>query len=268
MKTSFTSLGTAALVVLNLLTSTLAPAAVLGDADGDGNVTTFDVSLFRMHIIGKRILPPEVVACGDINGDGKLTTLDLFLIRRAILKGEQPTRTSSQEEVADIPLVVVVPTVVTPLQGPAAGINRPEFITVSQEAPAAVKVESIAPLVTLNITAGDETITGGKLICSIASNLKVADIDTQMALSIGDEIILGTFVVLEDFYDHVGTVEFDLTGVEVLKGETKKAILLGKISNPCWIQARKEGGYMVGQTSQTKFLFGGRDLFGVTTVAP
>ena len=59
---------------------------VLGDVDGDGNVTMKDVLLIRKIIAGALIEQPdaETIARADVDGDGKLTMKDILMLRKIV----------------------------------------------------------------------------------------------------------------------------------------------------------------------------------------
>ena len=49
---------------------------LLGDINGDGDVTTVDAARVNSHAKGKTLLTGYEFSCGDINGDGDITTVD------------------------------------------------------------------------------------------------------------------------------------------------------------------------------------------------
>ena len=59
----------------------------LGDSNGDGDITTADVTILNAFILGKVELDEEELILLDINGDGKITTADVALLN-AINKGK------------------------------------------------------------------------------------------------------------------------------------------------------------------------------------
>ena len=59
----------------------------LGDTNGDGDITTADVTILNAFILGKVELDEEELILLDINGDGKITTADVALLN-AINKGK------------------------------------------------------------------------------------------------------------------------------------------------------------------------------------
>ena len=59
----------------------------LGDSNGDGDITTEDVTILNAFILGKVELDEEELILLDINGDGKITTADVALLN-AINKGK------------------------------------------------------------------------------------------------------------------------------------------------------------------------------------
>ena len=60
------------------------PMILLGDVNGDGNVTGDDVDAVAKHIVGQA---PDVFyeEAADINGDGKIDAADIVLIVKLIL---------------------------------------------------------------------------------------------------------------------------------------------------------------------------------------
>ena len=60
------------------------PMILLGDVNGDGNVTGDDVDAVAKHIVGQA---PYVFyeEAADINGDGKIDAADIVLIVKMIL---------------------------------------------------------------------------------------------------------------------------------------------------------------------------------------
>ena len=60
------------------------PMILLGDVNGDGNVTGDDVDGVAKHIVGQA---PDVFyeEAADINGDGKIDAADIVLIVKMIL---------------------------------------------------------------------------------------------------------------------------------------------------------------------------------------
>lgn len=227
------------LVALVALTATSTFASPIpGDVNGDGQVTTFDISLVRRHIFGIEPLTPEQVARGDMNRDGQVTTFDIVLIRRQILGS------------------------------PVVEDNR---LWLSYQGAPEVKISAgvVAAAANFSIfSTGSGVLSGGVIQFSVASDIYLADnVQKQMELVVGDKIILGAFVVIEDEeYDdggtHVGTVDFDLTGVEIVPGETKQAQVLIEVKHPCWIQARRETGQMLQKVSKRRVNVEGVDFFG------
>ena len=49
---------------------------LIGDINGDGDVTTVDAARVNSHAKGKTLLTGYEFSCGDINGDGDITTVD------------------------------------------------------------------------------------------------------------------------------------------------------------------------------------------------
>ncbi len=86
MKTKFALF----LLVLLGFGQSVVSAALWGDANNSGTVTTADITSIRQHILGQRSLSPEAIARADVNGDGWVTTLDIVLIRDFILGRPAP----------------------------------------------------------------------------------------------------------------------------------------------------------------------------------
>lgn len=92
---------------------------ILGDADGDGEVTIFDVTIIQRLLVDFEVKDPERVRkCGDINGDG-LDIIDATLIQRYLAEFtvpypigthiEQPTEQETEqptEEITDPAFIV------------------------------------------------------------------------------------------------------------------------------------------------------------------
>ena len=57
---------------------------LIGDVNGDGDVTVKDVLIMRRFIAGLEDLDDETVARGDMNGDGEITVKDVLKARRLI----------------------------------------------------------------------------------------------------------------------------------------------------------------------------------------
>ena len=69
-------------------------AAIAGDVNGDGSVTTADVTAVLKHISGMAAISKEK---GDVNGDGLVNTSDATLLLKH-LAGYDVTLTPPKEE--------------------------------------------------------------------------------------------------------------------------------------------------------------------------
>ena len=58
------------------------PAYVLGDVNGDGEITIIDVTLARRYYKGAATLADDQITRMDVNQDGKISIADITLIRR------------------------------------------------------------------------------------------------------------------------------------------------------------------------------------------
>ncbi len=58
------------------------PPTVMGDANGDGVITTADALLVMRYTLGSVVLSPDALALSDFNGDGRVDTTDALLILR------------------------------------------------------------------------------------------------------------------------------------------------------------------------------------------
>ena len=72
----------------------------LGDANGDGKVTSKDLLLVKKHVIGANTLTGNGKTAADANKDGSINSKDLLKIKRIVIGAEQTTTvntgTSSQ----------------------------------------------------------------------------------------------------------------------------------------------------------------------------
>lgn len=59
---------------------------VLGDADGDGELTILDANAIRLHLTGERLLSEDAVRRGMVTGRNELTVLDATAIQRRLAK--------------------------------------------------------------------------------------------------------------------------------------------------------------------------------------
>ena len=62
-----------------------APFGILGDVDGDGEVTVADYTLIRYHIEGASLLTGNALLLADVNQDGVVDETDHDLVRDYIL---------------------------------------------------------------------------------------------------------------------------------------------------------------------------------------
>ena len=61
------------------------PGQLVGDLDGDGRITIFDVGLMR-YLAAQLIQKPQNMACCDINGDGRIDSADLSMERQLVAR--------------------------------------------------------------------------------------------------------------------------------------------------------------------------------------
>jgi len=57
-----------------------------GDANGDGRITSTDLTLVCRHVLKQTELQGAMLLASDVNGDGRVTSTDLTLICRHVLK--------------------------------------------------------------------------------------------------------------------------------------------------------------------------------------
>ncbi|PLX83591.1 MAG: hypothetical protein C0617_10650 [Desulfuromonas sp.] len=62
----------------------------LGDIDGNGQLTTWDLILISKFILGVDTLTERQKVAADVNDDGVITTLDMIIIRKVILGIDPP----------------------------------------------------------------------------------------------------------------------------------------------------------------------------------
>lgn len=177
-----------------------------GDINEDGELTTLDLDMGRQYILHNgQSFGTEIKTRGDMNGDGKLTTFDLILMRVFIASGGTKKWP-------------------TPGVDPSLGDwqiysapNRPTCIPKGKPAVfAAMRFFASEPL------------KEGSIMFAIENSTDIRYIHQEMMLSIGNHLLIGTITVVDNAYDHVGTVNFDLTGVEIDQGETE-ALLIGQV---------------------------------------
>nr|WP_316622938.1 dockerin type I repeat-containing protein [uncultured Ruminococcus sp.] len=68
---------------------TVAPT-VLGDVDGDGDVTILDATLIRRYEVQLGTLSDQQQLAADVDGDGKVTILDATWIQRYLISLKAP----------------------------------------------------------------------------------------------------------------------------------------------------------------------------------
>ena len=61
---------------------TYSNAAMLGDINNDGKISTDDSLLLKNHLVGKMILDENEKTLADINGDSQISLSDLSLLKR------------------------------------------------------------------------------------------------------------------------------------------------------------------------------------------
>ena len=59
---------------------------VIGDVNGDGDVTVLDATLVQRAVAKTSPLDETQAACADVNGDGDVTVLDATIIQRFVAK--------------------------------------------------------------------------------------------------------------------------------------------------------------------------------------
>ena len=62
--------------------TTLDNIVLLGDVDGDGEVTSVDATMIQRYLVSMRNLSDKQIKAADIDGDGEVTILDVTLIQR------------------------------------------------------------------------------------------------------------------------------------------------------------------------------------------
>ena len=58
------------------------PDVLIGDVNGDGSVTTADMSMLRMYLTGADV--QSHMDAADVNGDGNITTADITALRNRL----------------------------------------------------------------------------------------------------------------------------------------------------------------------------------------
>lgn len=60
---------------------------LLGDVNGDGEITIVDATILQKYIVGQTTLDDETLNVADVNKDGAVTVLDATLIQKFVVKG-------------------------------------------------------------------------------------------------------------------------------------------------------------------------------------
>ncbi|MFR3145008.1 hypothetical protein DW091_19370 [Eubacterium sp. AM05-23] len=67
--------------------NTEASPEILGDVDGDGQITSYDALLALQYSVGKNVIPEERVSNADMDHDGQITSYDaLIILQRSVGK--------------------------------------------------------------------------------------------------------------------------------------------------------------------------------------
>lgn len=61
--------------------------ALLGDVNGDGEITVVDATILQKYIVGQTTLDDETLNVADVNKDGAVTVVDATLIQKFVVKG-------------------------------------------------------------------------------------------------------------------------------------------------------------------------------------
>lgn len=61
--------------------------ALLGDVNGDGEITIVDATIIQKYIVGQTTLDDETLNVADVNKDGAVTVVDATLIQKFVVKG-------------------------------------------------------------------------------------------------------------------------------------------------------------------------------------
>lgn len=62
-------------------TLTVEDSVLLGDVNGDGKITSVDVTMLKMYLKNKYTLSSTQMQAADVNGDGKITSVDVTLLK-------------------------------------------------------------------------------------------------------------------------------------------------------------------------------------------
>lgn len=60
---------------------------LLGDVNGDGEITVVDATILQKYIVGQTTLDDETLNVADVNKDGAVTVVDATLIQKFVVKG-------------------------------------------------------------------------------------------------------------------------------------------------------------------------------------
>ena len=60
---------------------------LLGDVNGDGEITVVDATILQKYIVGQTTLDDETLNVADVNKDGAITVVDATLIQKFVVKG-------------------------------------------------------------------------------------------------------------------------------------------------------------------------------------
>lgn len=60
---------------------------LLGDVNGDGEITVVDSTILQKYIVGQTTLDDETLNVADVNKDGAITVVDATLIQKFVVKG-------------------------------------------------------------------------------------------------------------------------------------------------------------------------------------
>lgn len=60
---------------------------LLGDVNGDGEITIVDATILQKYIVGQTTLDDETLNVADVNKDGAVTVVDATLIQKFVVKG-------------------------------------------------------------------------------------------------------------------------------------------------------------------------------------
>lgn len=78
---------------------------LLGDVNGDGKISTQDISILRKHMIGKpEITDPIVLKAMNVDGNGKINTQDISKLRKMLIGSQVaiiPAEKMPEEEILD-----------------------------------------------------------------------------------------------------------------------------------------------------------------------